>query len=172
MKKPRPIKIEGWVGYVDLGRGGVALIDALDASLVGRWSWRGVQKSNTYYAKRSMRIAGSSKSSTQSMHRLIMNPPEGMVVDHINGNGLDNRRSNLRVCTQGENLRCKKVVKSSTGVRGVSLTRNGERYVAQCSLNGRSKVIGVFDTLAEASEAYYRRAREIHGDFARKDLGQ
>jgi len=97
--------------------------------------------------------------------RLLMNPQNGMVVDHINGDTLDNRRSNLRVCTQAQNLRNRKMSKcSSSGFKGVYAT--GERWRARITSKGDRFYLGSFDNPEAAHEAYCRAAKILHGDFA------
>src|SRR5690349_9172361 len=97
-----------------------------------------------YYAHRGDYSKGPLFRKTIMLHRFIMNAPEGMEVDHINGDGLDNRRVNLRLVTKTENLRSRKTFKSNkTGYKGVV-------YNPQ---NGRWKVtinLGTYDTAEEA----------------------
>jgi len=85
-------------------------------------------------------------------HIFITGAPKGMVVDHINNNGLDNRRSNLRVCTQSENARNSKVGRGKVPTRGVYVSNCGEKYMASIGL-------GTFKTEKEASEAYKRASK-------------
>lgn len=88
-------------------------------------------------------------------HRVIMGEPEGMVVDHINGSPLDNRRSNLRVVTQQHNLRNRPRLNrdNKSGYRGVSKATNGGLWLAQARFNGRQILIGRFKTAEKANEA-------------------
>lgn len=90
------------------------------------------------------------------LHRLIMNPPADMVVDHINGDPLDNRRSNLRVCTQAENLRNRGLNRNhQTGFKGVVLASPGaaKPFVARIRLNGTMRHLGCFANPEDAAEA-------------------
>lgn len=101
------------------------------------------------------------------LHRLIANAPQGMVVDHINGDILDNRRSNLRVTTQKNNSRNTKIAKNnSTGVTGVSLNSNG-KYRARIMVNRHEIFLGIYDTLAEAAKARKHGEEKYFGEFAR-----
>lgn len=99
------------------------------------------------------------------MHRLIMNAKEGMEVDHINGNTLDNRRCNLRVCSPPENKRNRKINKGSySGYKGVDFKKN--RWRARIQINKKSLFLGCFMTKEEAAEAYNIAALKYHKEFA------
>jgi hypothetical protein len=100
------------------------------------------------------------------MHRLIMGDPINIQVDHINGNKLDNRRENLRLCTHKENIRNQKKHKNNTsGYKGVFRRRN--RWMAQIQHDRQFVYIGTFDTPQDAAQAYDEKARELFGDFAK-----
>lgn len=103
------------------------------------------------------------------MHREILGSAPGVCVDHINGDKLDNRRSNLRECTKSENaLNSKTKSNNALGIKGVSYTSAGKRlkrFVAQISLNGKHKFIGNFLTAKEAADAYQKETKLLHGQF-------
>jgi len=104
------------------------------------------------------------------LHRFIMEVPPGLLVDHINGNHLDCRRRNLRICTTAENTRNEPILKTNTtGFRGVSRKKN--KYRAQICYMGKSIALGVYNTPEEAAYAYSRKARELFGEFYRKTDG-
>ncbi|MDP1931912.1 MAG: HNH endonuclease [Gammaproteobacteria bacterium] len=97
------------------------------------------------------------------MHRLIMGFPERMEIDHINGNSLDNRRSNLRVVTRSENARnSKKYSRNKTGVAGVSVGQSGG-YVVYAMVNNKNTYLGTFASLDEAAAT--RRRAEIENGY-------
>jgi len=104
------------------------------------------------------------------MHRHIMNAPSNMLVDHINHDGLDNRRENLRLCTKGENGWNRKGPQknSTTGYRGVFYHKRAGKYMAQTRCKGKSVYIGLFPTALKASLAFQRKAKELFGEFAGK----
>lgn len=109
------------------------------------------------------------------LHQIIMErmrdglPLEkGQVIDHVDGNGLNNTRVNLRIATSSQNnFNAKRPLKNTTGYKGVTRTRNGEKWRARIKANGKEIHIGTFDTPEEAYAAYCEKARELHGEFAR-----
>lgn len=91
---------------------------------------------------------------TQYLHRLLLNASPGSIIDHINGDKLDARRSNLRFVTHAENLQNQKLrTDSKTGIRGVCFESWTQRYLAQIVVNGRRVKKARFDTLEEAESA-------------------
>lgn len=104
------------------------------------------------------------------MHRFIMGLTHGdiRVIDHINGNTLDNRKSNLRICTQAQNSRNSKFRKSNTsGYKGVTYDKRRDKWVAQIKYNWKHIHLGQFDDPREAYIAYCEGSRKYHGDFGR-----
>jgi hypothetical protein len=99
-----------------------------------------------------------------AMHRMLMSPPRGMLVDHIDGNGLNNCRSNLRLCTRKQNRRNTRPQHKSSRFLGV--IRRGYRYLAKITHNGRTQHLGTFTNEIEAARARDRKARELFGEFA------
>lgn len=130
------------------------LIDDADLGTVGRWSWT---LSTGGYAMRGVYRSG--RTSTSYMHRELMGAPKGVEVDHINGDRLDNRRSNLRLVSRSENMQNLRSARSDskTGVRGVEPARNG-RFRARIYRNSKPIEVGTYDTLSEA-DAAVRAAR-------------
>jgi len=101
------------------------------------------------------------------LHRLIMNPPDNMKIDHINGNKLDNRKSNLRICEQKQNCLNKKIGKrNKTGVPGVWWCKERKKWAAQISVNCKTKGLGRYINFNDAVEARKKAEIEFHGEYA------
>ena len=106
------------------------------------------------------------------LHRYLLKPKEGMQVDHINGNTLDNRRDNLRICSIKENRRNskKRKTQSSSKYKGVSYCsteKRRKRWKAACEIDNKDIYAGRFYTEEEAKEAYNKKAKELFGEFAK-----
>ena len=108
------------------------------------------------------------KTKGDRVHRKILGlfPNDGLEVDHINHNGLDNRRCNLRVCTRQQNQMNKRAMKGSSKFKGVFWHSHAKKWGACITLQGRNKYIGVFISEIDAARAYDRYAAEHFGEFA------
>ncbi len=149
---------------VELTGGGVALVDDQDLPLVSGYRWRRERKRNVDYA------IGWVNGRYVPMHRLIAGTPKGLHTDHRNGDGLDNRRANLRTCTIRENSR-KQAVRLGRGTsqfKGVFLCRDRKRqcWGATIKVDRRSINLGTFDDEVLAARAYNAAARDHFGEFA------
>lgn len=123
------------------------------------------------YAVRGKYIYRTKKTTTESMHRVIMKPPSGMEVDHINHNKLDNRKINLRICTHSENFMNRNLQRNSTsGVRGVSWNKLVNKWQVQIAKDHKHFCLGYFLDIKEASKAYEIKARELFGEFYYSNL--
>ncbi len=101
------------------------------------------------------------------MHRLILNAPDGIQVDHVNRNRLDNRRSNLRIATDLQNhFNTVKRSHNTTGYKGVSRYHKLDRWYARIALHGKVYYLGIHNSPEEAARAYDAKARELFGEFA------
>lgn len=155
---------------IPLGRGLVAKIDDADWDSVIQHRWFACKNDHktlpaTWYAAATVKD-GSGKGRTVSMHQFLMKPPAGMAVDHQDHDGLNNQRSNLRLCTASEN-QINRRYKPGPLPRGVFKVKGRDTYGAQIRKNG-VKYYGGFchKTPQEAAHAYNRLAIEHHGDFA------
>lgn len=149
------------VMQINLSKGKVALVDAEDYERVSSLRWHAKKKGKTWYAMRSVPKGsryenGEPKYKACYMHRLIMGAPEGIEVDHENGDGLDNRRSNLRLATKSQNQQNQPLLHgaNTSGYRGVSKHSLCTKWRAEikCGL---------------AARAYDSKARELFGEYAR-----
>lgn len=130
------------------------IIDTDDLEKVNSfpYTWLGIDHEGRIYAYGSIQ-KNRKTVSRHLMHRFLMNPPDGMVVDHINGNSLDNRKSNLRIVTNAQNMQNRKVHSNSlTGVRGVTWHKVRKYYAVRCTIDGKSTEIARCKTLEEASK--------------------
>lgn len=142
-----------------LPRGHVLVVDDADAPFVRRFTWHAIPARTTFYAQ-----AGNHPNLTA--HRLLLDPPPGVLVDHVNRNGLDNRRANLRLCNQSQNKANRPAPRNNTsGFKGVSRTRGG-RFAAYITVDYRKRHLGTFATAHDAAFAYDVAALEAWGEFA------
>jgi hypothetical protein len=149
--------ISGDVMTVHTKSGDVIIADAEDYDKLSKYSWC---ISKTGYA-----VANINGKVTK-MHRYILDDADGYIIDHSNGNRLDNRKLNLRKCTNTENARNVSVSKNSrSGVLGVRITPNN-RYVATIMVNRKTIYIGTYDTLAEAKTARMKAEIKYFGEYA------
>ncbi len=168
LRPPKPRDED--VRYIPLTRGYYAIVDAEDYEKLSKYKWYAQIKKNTdiIYACRASYYSENGKRCRRTimMHREIMNPPDGMVVDHINSNGLNNRRCNLRACTHAQNLRAARP-RPGTQSPFIGVTRRGDRWRARIRYLGEDCYLGTFDDPVEAARARDRRAIELFGEFAR-----
>lgn len=134
-------------------------VDDADYEWLNRYSWH----NRGGYAN--SRITGAG---TISMQREIMQPTLEQQVDHIDGDRLNNQRSNLRIITQQQNLLGKKIYKNNTsGFKGVYLVPSTGRWQAKVGFGGKMINCGCFNTPEEAAKAYDEKAKQLHGEFAK-----
>lgn len=107
------------------------------------------------------------KGTTLKIHRIILNIGEGMVVDHINGNPLDNRKANLRICTQHQNaMNVKKPKNNKSGIKGVRWVENRHKWEAFIGYNRKQIHLGQFDSVDEAVNARKNAEAKYYGEYA------
>lgn len=150
------------IRLIPLTQGKFATVDVDDYDRFSQCKWCASKShNNRFYAVR------YKNNKTIMMHRQIMNAPAGLVVDHIDGNGLNNRKSNLRICTQAQNfLNSRPRRNCGSRYKGVSLYKREKMWRVKIFHNSRTINIGQFDDEIEAALAYDRKAAELFGEFA------
>lgn len=146
---------------IPLGNDQFAIIDDEDYELVSQYNWSGARsgESDHIYAVTRLR-----------MHRLVMNAPLGMYVDHINGDTLDNRKENLRLCTNAENQQNARARGGTSQYKGVSYNKKMKKWLGAFTVLGQTYHCGYFDDEKECARAVDKKRREVCGDFASKNL--
>ena len=152
---------------ISLTQGQFTVIDDADWPLVRPYKWYANRSHNKVYAHTSVPRSGGGQSVIK-MHRLILGLSDPTVeCDHRDGDGLNNRRKNLRTCSRAENAFNRGArAGNTTGYKGVSWDRDSGRWRAQIMKNGRTYHLGRFDSPEAAHAAYSRAAVEFHGEFA------
>ena len=150
---------------IQLSQGKYALVDDADFEVVSKYRWHAYKHRNTWYAKRNVREHEGINRKTEFMHKLITGYAQ---TDHENGDGLDNRRANLRDATDQQNrMNMRKSTKPKSSVfKGVHWLRSTGRWHAEIKLNGRKHHLGFFDDEVVAAAAYNQAASELFGEFA------
>lgn len=147
-----------------LTQGYFTILDDEDYEKLRWFTWRIYRKN--YKGSWLCYVGRREKGKMELMHRIILQPEPGLVVDHINGNGLDNRRSNIRICTQSQNMKNRKVTRrSNSGYHGVRRCRG--RWLASIKIDGRNTRIGWFDDPMQAAKAFDDSATKHFGQYAR-----
>jgi len=152
---------------IPLTQGKYAIVDPDDYVRLAKYKWRicRTKGKNVTYAERSMRLPNG-KYSRILMHRQIIDVPEGYVIDHINGSGLDNRRANLRLATVAQNAWNSKKRNPRSGYKGVCFTRDKGLWRAAIVCNRRRIHLGYFRDKRAAARAYDAAARIHFGEYA------
>ena len=153
---------------IKLSQGRFALVDDEDFHELSKYKWHVRTGRNTLYAERYSPVKDRVGQQVM-MHRQIMSPPREMQIDHINHNGLDNRRRNLRICTNTENQQNslpRKSSSSSSKYKGVHRRRGAKKWTARIRTGVRQERVGAFLSEVDAAKAYDKAAIELHGEFA------
>lgn len=148
------------------------LIDAEDYERVIKYTWCISKESGSDLIYVLRKEKSGEKYKTILLHRDLVNVPEGKVVDHINHDGLDNRKSNLRICDQRDNVKnCRKrQYKSTSKYKGVHFFKNYKKFVAVIQSHQKRRCIGYYHKEEDAARAYNVAAIKYHGEFANLNI--
>jgi len=149
---------------IKLTGGKYAIVDVEDYEKLSQYDWQLYEsKSKNLYAFR------YESGKFIKMHRVIMNAPAGVFVDHKYGDGLDNRKVNLRIVTRAQNQynRRKTSKKTSSKYKGVYFKKDMNKYCATIGLKGKKTHLGYFDNEIDAAKAYDEAAKKLFGEFAK-----
>jgi hypothetical protein len=147
---------------IHLTKGYTAMIDDEDFSLVNQYSWQ-VRIATSLHAKRGVYDPATQQNRTQFLHNLIMPPPKGFTVDHIDRNGLNCQKSNLRFATRSQQ---RYNAGNKRGLyRGVHLEKNG-KWMARLMAESKTYYSMCYRNVIDAAKAYDELAKRYHGEFA------
>jgi len=155
---------------IPLNHSKFAIIDDLDADLVAPHHWYAYKNSFVWYA----RAEGHARGSVLLMHRVVLGLQPGEIADHINGDGLDNRRQNLRRCTNSQNQAAaiNRGTQGTSRYRGVHWRTRAGRWKAQIGYGGKLISLGEHHSQEAAARAYDRAALHYYGEFARPNFSK
>lgn len=149
------------VSLIPLGRGNYAIVDTKNLRTLSSSRWCLMDKGDRRYARR------TEKNKAIFMHRVILNTPDGFMTDHINGNGLDNREANLRICTREQNKQNSvKRTKLSSKFKGVDWYKAYKKWRVRITFEKKPMHIGLYNDEVKAAQAYDKKAIELFGEFA------
>lgn len=158
------------LGIVPLTQGKQSIIDLKDVERVMQYNWnaarRHTQYKTEYNAVRNEHLRYENGKQLQKkirMSRFILDAPDHLLVDHINGEPLDNRRANLRLVTSRENSQNRHHERTSE-YPGVFLQKNRQKWQASIQINGKIRHLGYFRSEKEAAETYQKAANELKDD--------
>jgi len=156
-----PLSDVGGAKYIPLTQGKFAIIDADDYERLARYKWYCHRSRNKFYAYR------NKNRKAISMHREVLRAPKDLLIDHVDGNSLNNRKNNLRLCTYAQNAHNRQPKSASRSkYKGLSWHRRNKKWEVSIIKSARKIFVGSFDNETEAAVAYDRKAEQLFGEFA------
>ena len=151
---------------IKLSQGKFALVDDEDFKRISMFEWYAAKNRHTWYARRSI-----NKTRYIGMHHEVMRTSSSVQHDHKNGNGLDNRKDNLRPCNHSQNrMNCRKIKGTTSKYKGVSFNKKDKRWCVTIGLNNRHFFVGNFTDEKEAALAYNKAAKVHFSDRAKLNI--
>jgi hypothetical protein len=145
-----------------------AKVDPDDYERLRKYEWLTKKGKNSFYARRRVPTGKSKKEKLVYMHQMVVKVPKGMVIDHINQDGMDNRSDNLRPATYSQNL-CNRKKRSGamySKYKGVHWNKSHKKWAARITFEKKTIELGYYLSEIEAAKAYDRAAIKYHGEFA------
>ena len=145
-----------------------AKVDPADYKRLRGYEWFAKKARKSFYARGCVADSKTAKGKTTYMHQKILEVPQGLVVDHINHDGMDNRRANLRAATRAQNIRNRKKFAKSSGskYKGIYFRKNTRKWEVLITFERKKIFLGCFRSEIDAAKAYDRAAMKYHGEFA------
>ncbi len=145
-----------------------AKVEPADYKRLREYEWLSIKGTRNFYAVRRVKGTKGTRFSIIYMHRELIEVADRLLVDHINHDGMDNRRTNLRAATQAQNIRNRKKFANSIGskYKGIFCAKKQKRWIARIMLEKKKIYLGCFRNEIDAAKAYDRAARKYHGEFA------
>lgn len=161
----RPVlRLGGKMKTIGLTQGQFTLVDDEDFEWLNQWKWYAQKSSNTCYAIRGVGVA-------TLMHRIILKAERNQIIDHINGDGLDNQKSNIRLCNHLQNNANRRKIKNCSSIfKGVCWSKSCNKWVASIACNQKKHHLGCFNSEIDAAKSYDDKALQLYGEFARINL--
>lgn len=152
--------------FIPLTQSNFALVDDVDYERLSKFKWYYYKSRGKEYAVRKPRKVDGKRTGFIWMHREVVKPKKGLVVDHINGYTLDNTRGNLRACTRSQNQWNKNLnVKSHTGLKNIHWSKYKQRFIVRFSKYGKKIDVGYFKSLEHAVYVRNKVAPYVHEGF-------
>ncbi|MHC4574708.1 MAG: AP2 domain-containing protein [Planctomycetota bacterium] len=172
-KSDLPIHTDRFGQYckIPLTQGKFAKVDPDDYPWLAQFRWHCKTNKNAAYAART--VTHARRPIRIYMHRLIARTPPHLFCDHVNHNGLDNRKANLRSCTLSQNNANARPAKNASSIyKGVSFNKRRKKWAASIKSKGKQQHLGYFDSEIDAAKAYDERAKELFGRFANLNFAE